>query len=82
MSSTWPTGWEALAASNGFTTIFGTALSGSEITWINNASAASGTTDRDQLKIRWVQNLFSQLYTFYDSSDATDPDYFIGHVDY
>lgn len=82
MTTTYPTGWATLEASYSFTTIFGTALNGSEITWINNQGADAASTDRTQLKIRWVQNLFTSLYTFYDSTDATDALYFIGNYDY
>lgn len=76
-----PDGWSSI---NNFTTIFGTALNGSEITWYNDSSADSGVADRDQLKIYWVQNLFSSLYTYYDSdtsSNAEDNNYFNGNWD-
>lgn len=73
-----PTAWDAI---NNFTTIFGTALNGSEVTWFNDSSAASDNTDRTELKIYWIQNLYSSLYTFYDSTDADDMNYFKGHAD-
>ena len=71
-----PTAWASI---NNFTTIFGTALNGSEVTWYNDSSADN--TDRTELKIYWIQNLFSSLYTFYDSTDADDMNYFKGHAD-
>ena len=67
-----------------FTTIFGTVLNGSEITWYNDPT--KDDTDRTELKFHWVQNLFSSLYTFYDGSEtadsADDPKYYIGKIDY
>jgi hypothetical protein len=80
--STYPTGWETLEKNYSFTTIFGTALNGSEITWINNQGADAASTERTELKIRWVQNLFTSLYTFYDSTETTDALYFVGNYDY
>lgn len=73
-----PSGWAEI---NNFTTIFGTALNGSEITWYNDSSEESSSTKRTELKIYWVQNLFSSLYTFYDSTQADDMNYFKGHTD-
>ena len=72
MSSGPPTAWKALPYS--FTTIFGTALNGSEITWYNDPTADSASTDRTELKFHWIQNLFSTLYTFYDGADTTGDD--------
>ena len=72
MTSGAPTAWADIGYS--FTTIFGTALNGSEITWYNDPTAASDSTDRTELKFHWIQNLFSTLYTFYDGSDTTGDD--------
>lgn len=53
--STVPTTW-ADDDIHSFTTIFGTVLNGSEITWYNNPSttATDPETDGTELKIRWV----------------------------
>lgn len=72
MTSGPPTAWASIPYK--FTTIFGTALNGSEITWYNDPTADSASTDRTELKFHWIQNLFSTLYTFYDGSDTTGDD--------
>lgn len=74
---TLPTGWSSL---DSFTTIFGTKINGSEITWYNDATstAEAGT----ELKFHWKQNLFSAMYTWYDSADLEDAQFFLGHYDY
>ena len=38
-----PAGWDAI---HNFTTIFGTALNGSEITWFNDSSADAAAAER------------------------------------
>ena len=74
--------WATSSTLKSFTTLFGTALNGSEITWYNGSDQDSLSTDRTELKIKWTQNLYSSLYTWYDSADASDTYYYQGHFDY
>ena len=74
--------WDTKATLKSFTTLFGTALNGSEITWYNGSDQDATHVDRTELKIKWTQNLFSSLYTWYDSADAVDPYYYQGYFDY
>ena len=79
-----PAAYTAVAYS--FTTIFGTVLNGSEITWYNDPTKDDTNDHRTKLRFYWVQNLFSSLYTFYDGNLAAatddDPKYYIGKINY
>ena len=82
MSTTLPTDWKATGIQS-FTTIFGTILNGSEITWYNNPSTAdTETAAHTDLKIRWVQNLYTAMYTWWDSSTSNSDDAQILQGDY
>ena len=60
-----------------FTSIFGTALHGSEITWYNNpVSEEAG--EATELKMKWVQNMHALHYTWYDETNADDT-WFVGN---
>lgn len=62
-----------------FTTYFGTALHGAEITWYNNPNASGDKiTDKTNLKIEIVQNLHSFLYTWWDKTNTDDKAWFAG----
>ncbi len=63
-----------------FTTIFGSKLHGAEVTWYNNPSA-SGTklADKTNLHIKFTQNLYSLMYTWYDPDNVSDAKWFKGN---
>ena len=69
--------WSALPS---FKSYFGSALHGATITWYNDPNTAATTsTDNTELKIKWVQNLHSRLYTWYDSTNTNDAKFFVGN---
>ena len=77
--------WADDSTFSSFTTIFGTILHGSEITWYNkptiDVDAGDLQEDQDELKIKWVQNMYALAYTFSDSSDTADAAWFTGDQD-
>ena len=72
--------WADIANIKSFTTTFGTVLHGSQITWYNNPEATdAASTDITEMKFMWVQNLYTRIYTFYDSGGSDD--WYVGHFD-
>lgn len=72
MADTW-------AALPHFTTYFGTALHGAEITWYNDPSASGANiANKNNLKVEIVQNLHSFLYTWWDKTNTDDLAWFAG----
>ena len=72
--------WASDDTYKSFTSIFGTALHGSEITWYNKPEGTE-VGEATEMKMKWVQNMHSILYTWYDSNDADDPNWFVGDKD-
>ena len=56
-----------------FTTYFGTQLYGAEITWYNNPEASGDKIDdKNELKIKFVQNLHAFVYTWWEAANTDD----------